>query len=99
MPDDDDTNKQSEDEALEADTRPDDIFNPDTDEEKLPEDNDPPAAAPKTPYDDAVRTHPVTDDPPDRDEIYNGGLGEATGLSDTMIDSGGDRAKPLEPEE
>lgn len=97
MPD-DDTN-HSEDEALEEDIRPDDIFNPDIDEEKLPEDNDPPAAPPKSPYDNVLKTHPITDDPVDRDEAYNEGLGGATGLSDTAIDSDNNPAKPLEPEE
>ena len=97
--DDDDVTRQSEDDVLEEDTRPGDIFNPDLDEYKLDEDYDTPAAPPPSRYDDALKTHPITDDPFDRDELYNEGIGEATGLSDTIFDSDETPAKPLDPEE
>ena len=42
MPDDDDA-RQTEDDVLEEDTRPDDIYNPDLDEETLADDYDSPA--------------------------------------------------------
>lgn len=99
MPDDDDdTTRQSEDDVLEADTRPDDIYNPDLDEETLPDDYDPPAAPTASKYDVELRTHPITDDTVDRDELYNEGLGEATSYSETLEDSDDAPAEPLEPE-
>lgn len=94
-----DETRESEDDVLEEDTRPDDIFNPDLDEEKLDEDYDPPAASPY-PRDDAmVSSYPVTDDSVDRDELYNEGLREAAGLSDTIDDSDDQPPEPLDPEE
>lgn len=88
MPDDDDdTTRQTEDDVLEEDTRPDDIFNPDLDEETLPEDYGPPAAPAASKYDAVLRTHPITDDTVDRDELYNEGLGEATSYSVMLDDS------------
>jgi hypothetical protein len=100
MPD-DDTTRQTEDDVLEEDTRPDDIFNPDLDEETLPDDYDSPAAPASSKYDNSLRTHPITDDTVDRDELYNEGLGEATSYSEMLEDS--DDTPPelvdLEPEE
>jgi hypothetical protein len=96
---DDDNVRQSEDDALEEDIRPDDMFKPDIDEEKLPEDNDPPATPAYSKLDEALFTHPLTDDPPDRDEVYNGGLRDATSLGDTIEDSDNAPARPLEPED
>jgi|SRR6185437_7844445 len=100
--DDDDTRdatRESEDDALEEDTRPDDIFSPDLDEEKLDEDNDPPAAPPNPKADARLQTHPITDDNIDRDELYNEGLSESTGLRDTLQDSDDAPFEPLEPED
>jgi hypothetical protein len=74
MPDDDNMH-QSEDDALEP---KDDIFNPDIDEERLEEDNDPPAA----PADDVSAT-PLSPDAPDTDtdidahDAYDSGLSQA----------------------
>jgi hypothetical protein len=100
MPD-DDTTRQTEDDALEEDTRPDDIYNPDLDEETLPDDFDTPAAPTTTKYDDSLRTHPITDDSVDRDELYNEGIGEATSYSETLEDSDDAHAErvDLEPED
>jgi hypothetical protein len=91
---DNDTN-QSEDDALEPQ---DDIFNPAGNEEKLAEDNDPPAA----PADDirpaAPIDHPATDDQMDSDELYQEGVAGATNADDVAV--GPDREpKPLEPED
>jgi hypothetical protein len=100
--DDDDTRdatRETEDDALEEDTRPDDIFNPDRDEDKLPEDNDPPAASPNPKADAWIQTHPVTDDNVDRDELYNEGLSESVGLRDTYQDSDDSPPEPLDPED
>lgn len=94
-----DATRESEDDALEEDTRPDDIFNPDLDEEKLAEDNDPPAASPNPKADARVQAHPVTDDNIDRDELYNEGLSESVGLHDMLLDSDDAPFEPLEPED
>ena len=100
MPDnDDDTTRQTEDDVLEEDTRPDDIYNPDLDEETLPDDYDPPATPTPSKYDSSLKTHPITDDTVDRDELYNEGLGEAASYSETLEDSDDTPAEPLEPEE
>lgn len=94
-----DKTRETEDDVLEEDTRPDDIFNPELDEEHLDEDYDTPAASPNPRDDDVIQTYPVTDDGVDRDELYNEGLREASGLSDFIIDSDNVPAKPLDPEE
>ena len=102
MADDDDTRditRESEDDVLEEDTRPDDIYHPETDEERLPEDNDPPAAPPHQKADASIQTHPATDDSVDRDELYNAGLGESAGLRGTVEDSDNAPVEPLEPED
>lgn len=98
MPDDDDA-RQSEDEVLEEDTRPDDIYNPVLDEETLADDYDPPATAAPSKYDRTLRTHPISDDSIDRDELYNEGLGEATSYRGSLEDSDNSPPGPLEPEE
>lgn len=90
--------RPSEDDALEQATRPDDMFIPAIDEEKLPDDYDPPATPASSRYDATLKTHPITDDLFDRDELYHEGLGEATNYSDTLYDSDDTPARPLEPE-
>jgi hypothetical protein len=92
---DDDDVHESEDDALEE-TRPDDMFHPDSDEEKLADD----FAAPAAPLssDDNLQTSPLTDDNPDEDEVYSEGLAAATGLDDAEEDSDDAPAEPLEPE-
>lgn len=99
MPDNDDDSRQSEDDVLEEDTRPDDIYNPDLDEETLDDDYDPPATPPASKFDNSLRTHPISDDSIDRDELYNEGLGEATSYSESLEDSDDTPAEPLKPEE
>lgn len=94
--DDDNDTRQSPDDALEA---PDDIFNPDVDEETLVEDNDSPAA----PADDAVGHRIPIDDPRtdsglDEDELYDSGLAEAAGADDSEIGPD-EEPQPLEPDD
>jgi hypothetical protein len=92
--DDDNSTRQSPDDALES---PDDIFNPNRDEETLPEDNDSPA----TPASDIPATQPIddpsTDNGIDSDELYQEGLGGATNADDESFDSDDDPPRPLEP--
>lgn len=92
-----DTERESEDDALE-DTRPDDIFDPGTDEEKLAEDNAPPAA----PADDvpvsSPQDDPAGDDYVDPDEQYQEGRSNAVDDSNQIIGPD-ERPRPLEPEE
>ena len=80
--DDDNNTQQSADDALEP---KDDIFNPARDEEKLAEDNDPPA----TPADDihsaAPIADPATDDGVDSDELYQEGVAGATNADDEAV--------------
>lgn len=97
MPDDD--KKQTEDDALEEDIRPDDIYSPSHDEETLAGDYDPPATPAPSKYDHQLHAHPISDDSIDRDELYNEGLSEATSYSESMEDSDDVPAEPLEPEE
>jgi hypothetical protein len=83
---------------MDDDEPKDDIFDPIRDEEKLPEDNDPPAA----PADDADNRVPVddpeTDDGIDSDELYQEGLAGATNAEDEEVDPD-EEPKPLEPED
>jgi hypothetical protein len=94
--DDDDSTQQSADDALES---PDDIFNPNLDEEKLDEDYDSPAA----PASDIPLAQPIddpsTDDGIDSDELYQEGYGGATNTDEVGFDSDEDPAFPLEPED
>ena len=94
---DDDQVHQTPDDALEP---ADDIFNPVRDEEKLPEDNDPPAA----PADDTT-TKPLPEDHPEFDydhdvhEMYDEGKTGATDVDahqETETDLNPPR--PLDPE-
>jgi len=91
----DDDDQQSADDALEPEN---DIFDPNLDEEKLPEDNDSPAA----PADDIRSTAPLddpaTDDGVDSDELYQEGIGGATNADDESIGPD-EEPKPLEPED
>lgn len=93
---DDNDARQSADDALEPQ---DDLFNPAVDEEKLDEDNDPPAA----PADD-IQGHSISPDDPrtdselDADEVYEAGVAEAAGTDDSDIEPD-DEAQPLEPED
>lgn len=91
----DDNSRQSPDDALEPD---DDIFDPTRDEEKLPEDNDSPAAPADDIKSSAPLDVPATDTGIDSDELYQEGLKQASDANDQ--DVGPDvRPRPLEPED
>jgi hypothetical protein len=93
--DNDNDYRQSADDALEP---KDGIFDPTRDEEKLAEDNDPPAA----PADDidsaAPIDEPATDDEMDSDELYQEGVAGATNAEDEEIGPD-EELTPLEPED
>jgi hypothetical protein len=97
MDEDTDTH-QSADDALEP---KDDIFNPERDEERLPEDNDSPAAPP----DDITGLgtnvppdYPQTDTGIDAHEKYDEGMAGAAELN-SQIEGPDDSPRPLQPEE
>jgi hypothetical protein len=90
----DNDNRQSADDALEPQ---DDIFRPTRDEEKLDEDNDPPAAPADDTHSTAPLDEPASDDGVDSDELYQEGLGGATGADDEEIDQE-EEPEPLELE-
>ncbi len=92
---DDEDRHESEDDALEG-TRPDDMYHPRTDEEKLPEDYDPPAAPAASSNNDSLQNSPLTDDNLDADEVYSEGLAEATDLDEVEEDSDDAPAHPLD---
>lgn len=94
----DDDVHQSEDDALEE-TRPDDMFHPAHDEDKLPEDNDPPAAPPRSSQTSTNPQEPASDDNLDVDEVYSEGLAAAEDKDKVEEDSDNIPPKPLEPEE
>jgi len=94
---DDDENHESEDDALE-DARAGNTFHPDTDEEKLAEDNDPPFSPPSGSDAGIPPDDPETDDRLDEDEVYDGGLDEATNRDDIQEDSDDAPPKPLDPD-
>lgn len=96
---DDDDVHESEDDALEESRLGGPgAYHPDTDEEKLDGDYDPPAtAAPgssSAPTDD-----PATDDGVEEDEAYNEGYSAASTSDNLEEDSDDAPAQPLEPEE
>lgn len=78
----DDSNKQSEDDALEPKN---DLFDPIHDEYKLDEDGTPPSAPADDVRSRAPVDEPVTDDGIDSDELYQEGVGGATGADDEEI--------------
>ncbi|HTB49169.1 MAG TPA: hypothetical protein VK712_03745 [Verrucomicrobiae bacterium] len=92
---DEDDSRQSADDALEP---RDDIFDPATDEEKLPEDNDSPAAPADDIHPAAPIDEPSTDDQMDSDELYQEGVAGATNTDDEEIGPD-EQPKPLEPED
>lgn len=94
--DDDDNVHESEDDALE-DTRADDYFDPDTDEEKLDEDNNPPGAPAS--ISGVAPDDPALDDGLDEDEVYSEGIAAAADRDDFEEDSDDQPPQPLEPEE
>lgn len=74
----------------------DDYFNPDVDEVKLSEDNDPPF----TPADDVAAPkiqpdYPTTDDGIEDDEAYDEGVAHASGFGEQQVDVD-TQAKPVE---
>lgn len=93
---DDDLARQTPDDALEP---ADDIFNPDLDEERLAEDNDPPA----TPADDVPGPHlppdhPAFDTDIEPNELYGEGEDQAADMNDRQFGPD-EQARPLEPED
>jgi len=90
--------RESEDDALE-DTRPDDMFHPLHDEDKLPEDNDSPAAPAQNTHTSANPQDPQSDDNLDADEIYSEGLAAAEDKDKIEEDSDNTPPKPLKPED
>lgn len=94
---DDEDRHESEDDALEESrTGGSGMFHPDTDEEILPEDGDPPAAAAHGDHTSANPQDPQTDDRLDEDEVYSEGLAAAED-KDTEEDSDDQPPQPLEP--
>jgi hypothetical protein len=89
----DEDKHESADDALEE-TRPDDMFHPDTDEEKLDEDFDSPASPAST--GGIAPDDPVTDDGLDDDEVYSEGLAEAADRRNVEEDSDDVPAIPLD---
>jgi hypothetical protein len=90
----DNDNRQSADDALEPQ---DDIFSPTRDEEKLAEDNDPPAA-PADDIHDSPLDEPASDDGVDSDELYQEGLGGAMNADDEEIGPD-EEPQALQPED
>ena len=80
--DNDNDARQSADDALEPQNN---IFNPVRDEEKLAEDNDPPAAPADDIHSSAPIDEPATDDGIDSDELYQEGVVGATNAEDVEI--------------
>ena len=97
MNDDNDLNdsQQSADDALEPQS---DIFNPVRDEDKLAEDNDPPAAPADDIHSTAPIDEPATDAGMDSDELYQEGVAGATNADDEAVGPA-EEPKPLEPED
>jgi hypothetical protein len=91
---DDDRIQDSPDDILEP---IDDIFNPETDEEKLEGDYDSPATPPVRNPHHIPPDHPVEDTDIEPDELYQEGIGEASGVDDSE-ELPKDRPEPLEPE-
>ena len=83
MDDEDDDYRKSADDALEPQ---DDIYKPTRDEQRLPEDYDPPAAPASDIHSIAPLDDPSTDDQLDSDELYQEGVGGATNADDEEID-------------
>jgi hypothetical protein len=74
----------------------DDIFNPATDEQRLPEDNSTPAApADDVPSPTIPVDYPATDDSVDEHETYEEGLAHASGVGEQEVGPE-NRATPLE---
>ncbi len=96
---DEDDVHESEDDALEESRLggP-SMFHPDTDEEKLEGDYDPPAA-PAPGASSAAIDVPATDDGADDDEVYGEGYSAATDADDLEEDSDDAPLKPLDPED
>ncbi len=89
---DDQDTQQSADDALEPQN---DIFDPARNEERLEEDNDPPAGPADDTRSTAPLDDPATDDGVDSDELYQEGVGGATNADDEEIEPD-EEPKPLD---
>ena len=96
----DEEKHQSADDALE-DTRPDDMFHPTRDEEKLEGDEiEGPPATPPVDMPNTRIPEPLTDTDNQPEDIYDEGESEATNMAEREQDlDSANQPKPLEPEE